>query len=74
MIQDLQPMMHLVACLGGKTLVSFQGDGDPPQKKKKKSYWNPISQRPGLVYYHEQRWPILLVATVSNKHSLILSQ
>lgn len=36
MIQDLQPMMHLVACLGGKTLVSFQGDGDPPQKKKKK--------------------------------------
>lgn len=30
-------MMHLVACLGGKTLVSFQGDGDPPQKKKKKA-------------------------------------
>ena len=43
-------------------------------KKNKKAFWNPISQRPGSVYCHKQHWPILLMATASNKHSLILSQ
>lgn len=41
----------------------------PSQRKRKGSLWNPITQRPGLFYCHQQSWPISSMATVSNNCS-----